>query len=102
MNLCYCEESKLKGTRAVFVSSVLTCAYTPFESSCNGAIGQTTEDALPAGTSTKGEARRPMDLLYLYVSQARRTVCVLLLLPPRLLEALVESSPALTRILSLH
>ena len=43
--------------------SVLISVYKPFETTCNGAIGQTTEDVLPAHTETKGEARRPTDLL---------------------------------------
>lgn len=47
--LCY-EQSNVKGTRAIFTPSVLACVYNPFESTCNGAVGQMTEDVLPAHT----------------------------------------------------
>lgn len=55
---CYYEQSKLKGTQAIFMPSVLTSVYKPFESTRNGVIGQTTEHVLPAHTEAKGDARR--------------------------------------------
>lgn len=68
----------------------------PSESTCNGEIGQITEDFLPAHTETK---KKPEDL---EVNCDQLTTCILLLLSLCHLEALGESSPALTHILSLH
>lgn len=54
--------SKLKGTQVVSMPQVLKSVYNIFESTCNGAIGQTIADFLPAHTETEGEVRKSIGL----------------------------------------